>query len=53
MRWHDFDRNGRIDGRDYYIMNELFKEEEKQRERENASIFDEDGSSEDGEDDLW
>ena len=52
MRWHDFDRNGRVDGRDYFIMNELFKEEEKQREREESSIFDEE-TDEDAEDDLW
>lgn len=50
MRWHDFDRNGRIDGRDYYIMNELLKEE---KEKERDELFNEGEDREDGEDDLW
>lgn len=50
MRWHDFDRNGRIDSRDYYIMTELLKEE---KEKERDELFSEDEEGEDGEDDLW
>jgi len=50
MRWHDFDRNGRIDGRDYFLMNELLNSEEE--EKENEDIFGED-EAEDSDDDLW
>lgn len=49
MRWHDFDRNGRIDGRDYYLMNELLKTGE---ENEDSMYNDEDNDSE-SDDDLW
>ena len=49
MRWHDFDRNGKIDGRDYFLMDLLLNSEEE--ERENEDIFDED-EVEDSDDDL-
>lgn len=51
MRWHDFDRNGRVDGRDYFIMNELLKEEEEKKEREENLWGEEEG--ENTEDELW
>lgn len=50
MRWHDFDRNGKIDGRDYFLMDLLLNSEEE--EKENEDIFDED-EAEDSENDLW
>ena len=50
MKWHDFDRNGKIDGRDYFLMDLLLNSEKK--EKENEDIFDED-EAEDGDDDLW
>lgn len=50
MRWHDFDRNGKIDGRDYFLMDLLLNSEEE--ENKNEDIFDED-EAEDGDDDLW
>jgi len=49
MRWHDFDRNGKIDGRDYFLMDLLLNSEEE--EKENEDIFDED-EAEDSDDDL-
>lgn len=51
MRWHDFDRNGRIDGRDYYLMNELLKTGEEDK-KEDSSFYDEDEESE-STDDIW
>ena len=50
MRWHDFDRNGKIDGRDYFLMDLLLNSEEE--ERENEDVFGED-EAEDSDDDLW
>jgi len=50
MRWHDFDRNGKIDGRDYFLMDLLLNSEEE--EKENEDIFGED-EAEDSDDDLW
>ena len=50
MKWHDFDRNGKIDGRDYFLMDLLLNSEEE--EKENEDIFDED-EAEDSDDDLW
>lgn len=38
MKWHDFDRNGKIDGRDYFLMDLLLNSEEE--EKENEDIFD-------------
>ena len=32
MKWHDFDRNGKIDGRDYFLMDLLLNSEEEERE---------------------
>ena len=50
MRWHDFDRNGKIDGRDYFLMDLLLNSEGE--EKENEDIFEED-EAEDSDDDLW
>lgn len=50
MRWHDFDRNGKIDGRDYFLMDLLLNSEEE--ETENEGIFGGD-EAEDSDDDLW
>lgn len=50
MEWHDFDRNGKIDGRDYFLMDLLLNSEEE--ERENKDVFGED-EVEDSDDDLW
>jgi len=50
MKWHDFDRNGKIDGRDYFLMDLLLNSEEE--EKENEDIFGED-EAEDSDDDLW
>ena len=50
MRWHDFDRNGKIDGRDYFLMDLLINSEEE--ERENEDVFGED-EAEDSDEDLW
>ena len=50
MKWHDFDRNGKIDGRDYFLMDLLLNSYEE--EKENEDIFDED-EAEDSDDDLW
>ena len=50
MRWHDFDRNGKIDGRDYFLMDLLLNSEEE--EKENEDIFGED-EAEDSDEDLW
>ena len=50
MRWHDFDRNGKIGGRDYFLMDLLLNSEEE--EKENEDIFAED-EAEDSENDLW
>lgn len=50
MRWHDFDRNGKIDGRDYFLMDLLLNSEED--ERENEDVFGED-EAEDSDEDLW
>lgn len=50
MRWHDFDRNGKIDGRDYFLMDLLLNSEEE--ERENEDVFGED-EAEDSDEDLW
>lgn len=50
MKWHDFDRNGKIDGRDYFLMDLLLNSEEE--ERENKDVFGED-EVEDSDDDLW
>lgn len=49
MRFHDFDRNGRADGRDFYLLNELLKEEEEREE--DRGLYGESGD-EDGGDDL-
>lgn len=50
MSWLDIDRNGRVDGRDFYILNEIigFDDEEKQEE----DIFSDD-SDDESDDDLW
>lgn len=50
MRWHDFDRNGKIDGRDYFLMDLLLNSEEE--EKENVDIFGED-EAKDSDDNLW
>ncbi len=52
MKWLDIDRNGRVDGRDFYILNEIigFDDEEKQEEDDVFSY----SSCEDSDDsDLW
>lgn len=45
MSWLDFDRNGRIDGRDYFLMDLLLNSEEEEKEDEDEN--------EDGDDELW
>ena len=54
MRWHDFDRNGKIDGRDYFLMDLLLNSEEEENKNEDIfdEVFDED-EAEDSDDDLW
>lgn len=50
MDWMDFDRNGVVDGRDFFILNEII-DPPKKKERYDAPLWD-DEESED-EDDLW
>lgn len=38
MRWHDFDRNGKIDGRDYFLMDLLLNPEEEEIRMEISSM---------------
>ncbi len=50
MDWMDFDRNGVVDGRDFFILNEII-DPPKKKERYDDPLWD-DEESED-EDDLW
>ena len=50
MRWHDFDRNGKVNGRDFYLMNLLLNSEEEEKE---DSLFDEEDNTNVEVDDLW
>lgn len=52
MRWHDFDRNGKIDSRDYYLMNEFLKSNEEE-EKEDKLFSDYNDNDESDNDDLW
>lgn len=45
MSWLDFDRNGKVDGRDYFLMDLLLDSEEEESTDE--------GENEDGDDELW
>ena len=50
MRGHDFDRNGKIDGRDYYLMNELLKSDEEEEDNLFSDYSNDDKSIEEN---LW
>ena len=45
MSWLDFDHNGKVDGRDYFLMDLLLDSEEEERTDEDEN--------EDGDDELW
>ena len=50
MDWMDFDRNGVVDGVDFFILNEIFESSKKQ-EKDTDSFWEDE--SEEDEDDLW
>ena len=37
MSWLDFDRNGKVDGRDYFLMDLLLNSEEEEKEDEDEN----------------
>jgi len=51
MDWMDFDRNGVVDGIDFFILNEILDPPKK--EESNDFFEDEDFEDEEDEDDLW
>lgn len=50
MDWMDFDRNGVVDGRDFFILNEIIDPPEEEEEYDPFSDNDDLASEED---DLW
>ena len=50
MDWMDFDRNGVVDGVDFFILNEIF-EPSKKKEKDTDSFWEDE--PEEDEADLW
>ena len=51
MNWLDIDRNGRVDGRDFFILNEIIGvDDENEKENDLFSEHDEDKFDDN---DLW
>ena len=53
MNWLDIDHNGRVDGKDFFILNEIIGlDDEKEKEKKNDlfSDYDEDRSDDNN---LW
>lgn len=50
MDWFDIDHNGIVDGRDFFILNEIFGIDEEDKQEEDLIS---DDSNDDSDDDLW
>ncbi len=50
MDWMDFDRNGVVDGRDFFILNEII---DPPKEEEEYDSFSDNDDFDSEEDDLW
>ena len=51
MNWLDIDHNGRVDGRDFYILNEIIGFDDEDKQEDDAFSC---NSCEDSDDsDLW
>lgn len=50
MDWFDIDHNGIVDGRDFFILNEIFGFDEEDKQEEDVFA---DDSDDDSDDDLW